>query len=194
MQFAQTLLPVIDSTMERAAKIARDIIEEFPERYKDYWLTYMRRKIGLLGYEEKDLKLIQTLLDLMHQDGADFTLTFRALCDEPLSGTGARNVRGLFRNQNLFDNWAQDWHSRLGRENVPLSISSDLMRRNNTNLIPRNHLVENTLTAAIEEGNFEPFEELFNVLMTPYSGDNGLSEFTKPPEPSNEIYQTFCGT
>ena len=153
MQFAQTLLPVINSTMERAAKIARDIIEEFPERYKDYWLTYMRRKIGLLSSEKKDLKLIQTLLDLMHQDGADFTLTFRALCDEPLSGMGASNVRGLFKNSNLFDNWAQDWHSRLGRENVSPKICSDLMRRNNPNFIPRNHLVENTLTAAIEEDN-----------------------------------------
>ena len=107
---------------------------------------------------------------------------------------GASNVRGLFRNSNLFDNWALDWHSRLGRENVPPEICSDLMRRNNPNFIPRNHLVENTLTAAIEEGDFEPFEELFNVLMTPYSEDNGLSKFTKPPEPSNEIYQTFCGT
>ena len=194
MQFAQTLLPVIDPTMERAAKIARDIIEEFPERYKDYWLTYMRRKIGLLSSEEKDLKLIQKLLDLMHKDAVDFTLTFRALCDEPMSGMGASNVRGLFRNSNLFDNWALDWHSRLGRENVPPEICSDLMRRNNPNFIPRNHLVENTLTAAIEENKFEPFEELFNVLMTPYSGDNGLSKFTKPPEPSNEIYQTFCGT
>ena len=153
MQFAQTLLPVINSTMERATKIARDIIEEFPERYKDYWLTYMRRKIGLLSSEKKDLKLIQTLLDLMHQDGADFTLTFRALCDEPLSGMGASNVRGLFKNSNLFDNWAQDWHSRLGRENVSPKICSDLMRRNNPNFIPRNHLVENTLTAAIEEDN-----------------------------------------
>ena len=56
MQFAQALLPVIDPTMEKATKIARDIIEEFPERYKDYWLTYMRRKIGLLSSEKKDLK------------------------------------------------------------------------------------------------------------------------------------------
>ena len=194
MQLAQTLLPIINPTSKRAAEIARDIIKEFPELYKDYWLEYMRRKIGLLSSETKDLKLVQTLLDLMHQDGTDFTVTFRGLCDEALDGNGISNVRNLFRNSNLFDNWAKDWHSRLYRESVPPSISSDLMRRNNPTFIPRNHLVENSLTAAIEEDDFEPFEKLFNVLMTPYSQPNGHSEFTKPPEPSDQIYQTFCGT
>jgi uncharacterized protein YdiU (UPF0061 family) len=41
----------------------------------------LRRKIGLVTSEDGDSALVNALLDLMQRAGADYTVTFRRLCD-----------------------------------------------------------------------------------------------------------------
>jgi len=194
MQFAETLLPIIDPTPKRAVEVARNILEEFPELFRNYWLKNMRCKLGLLSSEPNDPKLIQTLLDMMHQDGTDFTLTFRKLCDAMLEDNDINSVQNLFGDPISFKKWAEEWKSRLNREKQSPGARVELMRQNNPLFIPRNHNVENTLTAAIEENNYGPFEQLLNVLLDPYSENTGFFKYINPPNPRGQYYQTFCGT
>ena len=194
VRFAESLLPIINSNPERAVEVARNIIEIFPDFYKESWLAGMRCKLGLLSSEPDDSNLIQTLLDTMHENKVDFTLTFRGLYDTVLNEKSVSELHTLFANPATFDNWAEDWKSRLGRENKDPSVIADLMRRNNPAVIPRNHLVEQALDAAVEGEDFDPFEQLLNVLTAPYEEPSKNSEYTKPPEPSDQVYQTFCGT
>ena len=130
----------------------------------------------------------------MHANKADFTLTFRGLYDTVLNEKSVSELHTLFANPATFDNWADDWKSRLGRENKDPSVIADLMRRNTPAVIPRNHLVEQALDAAVEGEDFDPFEQLLNVLTAPFEEPSKNSEYTKPPEPSDQVYQTFCGT
>ena len=194
LQLAEAILPIIDTTLERAAEIARDILEEFPKIYKDYWLTNMRRKLGLLLPEPNDQSLIQTLLDLMHKNSADFTLIFRTLCDDVLEDDANRRTRKFFKDLTQFDDWVKNWQARLSREEHSPHQCAELMRRNNPAVIPRNHLIEEMLTAAIEDDNFKPFEELLEMLKAPYSQGTKLSKYMDLPKPNGQIYQTFCGT
>ena len=194
IQLAEAILPIIDPTLERAVEIARNILEEFPEIYKNYWQINMGRKIGLLSSEPNDDSLIKSLLDLMHQSNTDFTLTFRQLCDEPLRDHNGGAARKLFKDPSQYDIWAQNWRMRLNREKSDPHHCAELMRRNNPAFIPRNHLVEEVLSAAIDNDDFRPFEQMLNVLMAPYSEPTGSSKYTDPPGPSGQIYQTFCGT
>ena len=43
----------------------------------------------------------------MHENAADFTLTFRRLCDAAGDEKADANVRGLFVNPGAYDSWAE---------------------------------------------------------------------------------------
>ena len=68
------------------------------------------------------------------------------------------------------------------------------MRAANPAVIPRNHLVEAALTAAVERENFGPFEGLLDALSRPYEDRPGIERYAAPPEPEERVLQTFCGT
>ena len=68
------------------------------------------------------------------------------------------------------------------------------MRAVNPAFIPRNHLVEAALNAAIERDDFAPFEELLAVVTQPFDDQSGFARYAAPPTASERVHQTFCGT
>ena len=51
--------------------------------------------------------------EAMHENAADFTLTFRRLCDAAADEKADANVRALFANPAAYDSWVARWRSRL---------------------------------------------------------------------------------
>ena len=193
-RFAETILPLIDKKQESAAEMAKEVIELYSERFKEYWLSGMRQKLGLLTSEPEDENLIQSLLNKMHENEADFTLTFRRLCDAAFDKKMDRNLRKLFKDAAAYDKWSKSWRSRLSRESVSTEERTKLMRKLNPAFIPRNHRVEQVLNAAVENLDYGPFEKLVEVLSSPYEELEGQSEFMQPPKPGEHVLETFCGT
>jgi uncharacterized protein YdiU (UPF0061 family) len=154
----------------------------------------MRRKLGLSTNEEEDRALADDLLDAMHRNQADFTLTFRGLCDAAAEPQDEVQVRALFGDVRDYDQWAQRWRTRLARESSAPTARAEAMRQVNPAYIPRNHRVEQMLSAALERGDFAPFEELSAVLSQPYRAQAGFGTYAEPPRPSERVLQTFCGT
>ena len=179
-RLAETLLPFLHENQEEAIRIATGRIEAFPAIYTRHWLDGFRRKIGLVSAEEVDLDLIQALLDAMQMARADFTLTFRALSngDEPAA---------------LAD-WLPKWRERLARDPQGTAERMSLMRAVNPAYIPRNHRVEAMIQAAVEGGDYAPFEEMLRVLMRPYEEQAGAEAYAEPPGETETVYRTFCGT
>jgi uncharacterized protein YdiU (UPF0061 family) len=68
------------------------------------------------------------------------------------------------------------------------------MRRVNPAFIPRNHRVEAALVAASENGQYEPFHRLLGILQRPFDDQPEVAEYEQPPQPSERVLQTFCGT
>ena len=126
----------------------------------------------------------------MADNEADFTLTFRRLCDAAADPA----VRTLFTDPAAFDSWASRWRWRLGEEAAEPASIREAMRAVNPAYIPRNHLVEAALNAAIERDDFEPFEQLLQVLARPFEERSGLEPYATPPKPEERVLQTFCGT
>ena len=60
--------------------------------------------------------------------------------------------------------------------------------------IPRNHRVEAALSAAVEDGDYGPFEELLAVLSRPYEEQPEFAAYAEPPSADQRAYRTFCGT
>jgi uncharacterized protein YdiU (UPF0061 family) len=68
------------------------------------------------------------------------------------------------------------------------------MKAVNPAFIPRNHLVEEALTAAVERGDLAPFEKLLAVLARPFDDQADVPEYALPPRPEQVVRATFCGT
>lgn len=196
-RFAETLLPLLHKDQKQSIAMAQEAVKTFHGTFRQHWLSGMRAKLGLFTEEVEDLALIESLLELIHRHYADYTNTFRALTLETLSD------EPLFC-EPAFINWHQHWQKRLQRQSEPKNLSLALMNSCNPAVIPRNHLVEEALTAAVEFSDFTVMQKLLAELQNPYdnyssdnpSGDNsaGRAKYRSPPLPNGRIYQTFCGT
>ena len=192
-RLAETLLPLIDSDKDKAIAIATERIVGFTDIFSRHWLAGMRTKLGLVSAEEGDEALVKSLLDMMQMSRADFTLTFRRLCDVA-DETDDGKLRGMFIDLVRFDQWAEQWRARASRETLPLEGRAAMMRRANPAYIPRNHRVEHALQRAVKHGDLSAFDELFMVLQNPYDDQPAFAHYADPPGDDFTGYRTFCGT
>ncbi len=193
-RFAETLLPLIDANPEKAVEIASETLSVFTTRFKDAWLDGLRRKLGLSLRQDDDQALAQDLLQTMQRNQADFTLTFRALCDAAADMSADAPVRERFVDGREYDAWALRWRARLALENEQPAARAAAMRLVNPAYIPRNHRIEQAIVAAVERQDFSPFEELSNVLSQPYVARAAFERYTHAPLSNERVLQTFCGT
>ena len=192
-QFAQCLLPLIDEDMKAAVAPAQAAIDAFPALFEAEKLKLFVAKLGFSGPREGDGALLQALLEAMSRNEADFTLTFRRLAQSLEEDTDLGS-RSLFVDPTEFDRWAETWRSRLGEEGVPMPDIAARLTAANPIYIPRNHMVEEALQAAVETDDTGPFETLLEVLADPFTEREGFERYALPPEPGEEVRQTFCGT
>jgi uncharacterized protein YdiU (UPF0061 family) len=144
-------------------------------------------------HRDEDQALADDLLGAMHRHGADFTLTFRSLCEAAADLRGAQ-VRDLFGHASDYVEWEQRWRARLALESQPPATRVEAMRRVNPAYIPRNHRIEQVIVAAVERDDFGPFEELARVLSQPYQSRDSDDAYAIPPQPNERVLRTFCGT
>jgi uncharacterized protein YdiU (UPF0061 family) len=134
-RFAETLVPFLDPNPERSIELANEAISTFTSRFEEHWLAGMRDKLGLSRNEEGDLALARALLRAMHENNADFTLTFRRLCDAAADEKADAHVRALFANPAAYDSWASKWRSRLAAERLDPNARAQAMRTVNPTYI-----------------------------------------------------------
>ncbi len=183
-RLAEALLTQIDADETKAVAQATELLEGFQARYAWHWLQGMRRKLGLVGEEAEDRRLIEDLLGAMHETNADFTLTFRELDElgDTAAGGGAP-IRA----------WRQRWRARLARQSIGADEARELRRRSNPAVIPRNHQVEAALAAAVD-GDIGPTERLLAALAEPWQSNEANAAYRVPPVDGGAGYRTFCGT
>jgi uncharacterized protein YdiU (UPF0061 family) len=183
-RLAEALLPLLHEDEEKAIEVGTLQIESFGDLFEREWLGRMRAKLGLFAEEAGDRALIEALLEWMRESRADFTHTFREL-------SRSETARILLESQ---QDWQQQWHARLGRQEQSLAEAEALMLASNPACIPRNYRVEEALAAASDMGDLSVMEELLEVLGNPYDVRWDDSEYRLPPAPGAGVYQTFCGT
>jgi uncharacterized protein YdiU (UPF0061 family) len=193
-RLAETILSLLAEDEDAAVKEAQDAIGAFATRFQAAYVAGLGRKLGLLRPQPDDLSLAHDLLERMARNGADFTLTFRRLCDAAAGPDGDAAVRTLFNTPGDFDDWALRWRHRLAGELGDEIERLKLMRAANPLFIPRNHLVEEAISAAVNNDDFSVFESLLAVLSTPFEEQPQFGRFADPPRPEQLVHQTFCGT
>jgi serine/tyrosine/threonine adenylyltransferase len=174
-RLAEALVPLLHPVPETAVEIANDRLTGIAGRYRREWIQIMRRKLGLVGEDEGDAALADGLLTAI--SGVDWTLTFRRLADEPL-------LRPLFDDFTAMAAWLPRWRARVG------DGAAQRLAQANPAVIPRNHKVEEALTAATE-GDMAPFHALLSAIQDPFTE---REPFMLPAPSSFGPYVTFCGT
>ncbi|HEX4158345.1 MAG TPA: YdiU family protein [Rhizomicrobium sp.] len=191
-RFAETLLPLLGVGDEAVAE-ARKALDAYPAIFEAVYEEVLRAKFGFAEARADDLELIRELFGLMAGAGADFTLTFRYLCDSA-EGDNVR-LLALFRDQAPFGAWLERWRQRLALEEmITPQARAAAMCAVNPAYIPRNHRVEAAIVAAQQHDDFVPFEELLEVLASPYQERPEFARYADPPAPDEIVRQTFCGT
>jgi serine/tyrosine/threonine adenylyltransferase len=193
-RLAECLLPLLSDEQDKAISEAQSALGDFAEKFDAAYQAGLRSKLGLFTARDDDPALAQDLLDAMAKNQADFTLTFRRLSDAALDPADDRHVRQLFADPTAYDHWAIRWRQRISDEPQDPAARRTAMRAVNPAFIPRNHLIEAVIEAAVNRDDFAPFEELLAVLSKPYQDQPALSGYADPPEPHQRVLQTFCGT
>jgi uncharacterized protein YdiU (UPF0061 family) len=196
-RLAEALLPALIAeagSEEAAIASAQEALAAFEPRFVAARSAGFNRKLGLTTENAGDAALVEDLLERMAQNRADFTLTFRRLCDAAASPDGDEGVRALFADPGAYDRWAAGWRRRLEEEPFSREERGAAMRRTNPAFIPRNHMVEAALNAAVSGEDFQPFEELLDVVSNPFEDRPDRERYLTPARPEECVTQTFCGT
>ena len=192
-RLAEALLAVIDDDGDRAVALATDVVNAFGARYRRAWLDGMRAKLGLAASaEDGDFDLANGFLAAITDQKADHTLAFRRLSRAALGDDAA--LRALLDDDARYAMWAGRWRERLARDPAPPAARAAAMDRMNPIYVPRNHRVEEALTAAVEHGDLGLFDSLLAVLERPFDERPGLAAYAAPAADGNPGFRTFCGT
>jgi uncharacterized protein YdiU (UPF0061 family) len=195
-RLAEALLPVLlpeEGSEEAAIASAHEALAGFGMEFELARAIGLRRKLGLLTVRDDDVALGDDLLERMFANRADFTLTFRRLSAAAIHAEDV-SVRQLFDDPAAWDEWNRRWQARIKAENASPEERFALMRGANPAFIPRNHLVEAALTAAVLREDFQPFEQMLDIISRPYDDRPDLARYAAPARPEECITQTFCGT
>ena len=187
LRLAESFIPILHDEEENAMKMAQDAVAKFNSLFiKDYYKG-MRSKIGLFNEDERDISLIDNLLSLMHSNGADYTITFNSLTENKLEDT-------VLNGNAEFINWYNTWQSKLASQPYSREEVKKLMRGSNPSIIPRNHLVEDALKEAVNNGNYSVMNYLLEALSNPFEYNKDYLEYMKLPPSTTCPYRTYCGT
>jgi uncharacterized protein YdiU (UPF0061 family) len=184
-RFAEAILPLLADDQDTAVAIAVESLGAFREHYSSAWSAGMRAKLGLPdGVDRAEASSITAdLVALLQADHVDHTSFFRRL------GAAARGdaepARGMFLDLAGFDTWTIRW--------LAFGPDAAAMDRTNPAYVPRNHLVEEALTAATD-GDLAPLDRLLEAVSSPYDERPGLERYAEPAPDSFGAYTTFCGT
>lgn len=182
-RLAHTLIPLIHDVPEEAAALAQGILDQFAEIFTPLYYGGFCKKLGIADIKTGDDDLINKLLNMMAETGADFTKTFRQLTRSLKDNVDL----GSLTDHQDFSAWQTNWHARTSDE------SYGLMQSHNPVFIPRNHRVEQAIQSA-EKGGFSMFNTLHNILSKPFEDQPEFAEYEHPPREEEKIVATFCGT
>jgi uncharacterized protein YdiU (UPF0061 family) len=191
---ARALLPLLHEDEEKAVELAQEAVDSFPELFTQAHREGMAAKLGLTEASDSDMALADDFLTLLTKHQLDFTLAFRRLADLADPEGDAAKVGDLFEFPEPCDAWLDRWRARLEHDARTGAQRQARMYAASPAFIPRNHLVEEAIRAAEDEGNLQPFHQLVERVTRPHEYAPESERYAIPPRPEQVVSKTFCGT
>ncbi len=184
-KLAETLIPLIDESEEKSVKQLTEVLQLVMPSYQEYFYKEFCEKLGLNNIDDKNIKIIDKYLKILHSESIDFTLSFRNLAK--IVNKSMRVKDSVFRESKIFEKWYKTWKKEINFENI-----FQEMNLKNPCCIPRNHLIEDALKHA-NNGDMAEINLINKLLEAPFIEKDRYEKYTMP-SPSDERYVTYCGT
>lgn len=200
-RLAEAMLPLFAEDTDAAVTLAMEILNTFPQHYQTHWLGRMRAKLGMRGSQPDDMALANDFLGSMNGQAVDYTQAFRCLGEVAKTQGHAENhdqalttLRALYIDSTALNAWLPRWQQRVQDDRAATERAA-AMHAVNPLYIPRNHRVEEALTAASAHRDMQPFEQLLKVIQQPFVEQAGGQDYLFPSSIAEcASYKTFCGT
>ena len=188
---AGCLLPIIDGNEDEKEEIIRESLGNFSKDLNSRINIEMTKKIGLKETHESN-ELTKDLLSIMHQNGADFTLTFRSL-SSTLKSNDDEFLQCFNSNKEPKD-WLKEWKKLIKEESQNKDALIESLNSKNPIYIPRNHMIERAIREYEEENTHSIMDEMLEVTSNPYLVQKNMEDYAVPAKEDEQVTQTFCGT
>src|SRR5690606_37903418 len=142
-------------------------------------LALARARLGLAQAHEQDGELIGDLLGLMCADQADYTRSFRGLCEFDRRSL-ATPAQDEFRDTAAFRAWARRYAARLTQEDSDDEARRAAMRAANPKYVLRNYLAETAIRQA-QAGDFSEVMRLHQLLRAPFAEQPAMQAYAALP-------------
>ena len=118
----------------------------------------MKNKLGFIGNFNEDEIFISKLLLWMENNKADYTNTFLYFLDKK------ENFNEIYNTIEFIDLF-KEWENRISRNKKQNNEHIKIMKKNNPEFIPRNHLVEKALDEACEMNDYTKFNQILKRMV-----------------------------
>jgi uncharacterized protein YdiU (UPF0061 family) len=176
VKLAEALTSLIDiETLQK-------ILEGYEQHFNITYTQLMREKLGLFDEPQSvDAELINDLLELMQNSGADYTNTFRALShyrsdDE----SSAARLRDQFIDRNAIDQWLLRYRERLLQSDITCEERLQKMQKVNPKFVLRNYLAQQAIDKA-QQKDYSEIDTLMMLLQKPFDEHEDYEAYTNPP-------------
>ena len=196
-RFAETILFLLDKDESLAIKKAEMVLTTFHDLYEKAWLKKICSRIGLNKNIPSNKIIVEDFLRLLQEENLDYNNSFLCVTRllegtkiEPDHASEFYEISSTLKNSSWFPSWL---HNLSNRSIDQEDIIRD-MKQHNPTLIPRNHIVEKVINAAIKNHDFKALSKFINELRNPFKIRDPDNSLVKGPTKQEEISQTFCGT
>lgn len=166
--------------------VAADIVARFDKIYKERFLANLRRKLGFTEPQKEDAKVIQLLLDIMQDQRADFTQTFRQLGQIDLNNIEISESSHWALHpltiHSKFTEFIESYRNIIKEAGISEEQRHTLMENTNPQYVLRNWMAEAAIRQA-EQDDFYLTNLLLKILRNPYKKDDEADSmgFSSPP-------------
>lgn len=188
IKLVESLLPLLDSDINRSIRLAEQEIVEFNDNFNKFYRKYFLAKIGFKNSLAKyKFELVKEFLEILAKEKLDFTISFRNLSRELTSS------RNIISDSMDFQIWKSKWLKQIAQENIKLDEIKRNLKLINPAFIPRNHVIEEIIEKAYSD-DYELLYDLCGKIKNPYQDLNSYHKFSKPATEQERVKYTFCGT
>jgi len=193
---ASATIPLLELqySEKEAQEMLRVALEEFPIAYAQTWQDLFRQKLGFMTTQDEDIRLIERLLQAMHDSRVDFTSFFRKLgaikTNEPIEQIPLRND---FVDRELIDRWFGDYLARLLSESSNDLDRQKAMNQINPKYVLRNHLAQLAIELA-QKKDYSEVTKLLDILSRPFDEQPDYESYALAPPPNIDAVEVSCSS
>ncbi|ANN78559.1 protein adenylyltransferase SelO [Bordetella flabilis] len=167
------------------ADALKAVLDRYEAIFTEAFHRGMAAKLGLEAWRPEDEALLDGLLTLMHEQRADFTLSFRRL-SSAVRGD-AQPFVDLYIDRDAARAWLESLLARQAQAPREAATLAEAMDRVNPLYVLRNHLAEQAIQAA-QKGDAQVIEQLLEALRDPFTERPASAAYAGlPPDWASDI-------